>query len=283
MTGNDVFTQLLEQFDRPVAEHDLAAMRAAELLDEVINRNARLTNEQCDILDHRIFQSMGENYNDSLVTISLYILLSANKGRWDDIIFSNGPFEEKVLRNYLTEDYFINILKREGVLAADEQPLYWEYILMHLGNRLSSRYGHTTFTNRHLVIRGPFSGVSMGGNPINRLYYDRIEWKPYLENLDILDYDRMSNLNMKWSLFSKKIEFRYKTRFLEAKERVVYGPLFFKAQLPVSVKLKEGSLLVEIMFISDAPEGRKPSEFRKERAVQFFGRLKQCCGLKVSE
>jgi hypothetical protein len=283
MTGDEVFTQLLEQFDRPVEEHNSAAMQAAKLLDEVINRNARLTNEQCDILDHRIFQSLGENYNDSLVWTTMVILLSANETRWTDIAFSNGPFEEEASKNILTEDYFIHILKKEGVLEPDERPLYWGFTTTHFDSRLSTWFGHSIFTDRNLVIRGTYSGVHVGNNTIKRIYHEEMQDRPYLQSVEILEYRGISDIKMEWSWHSKKVEFMYSTKYLEDKARILYGPLFFKARFPSSTKVKEGKLLVEVMFSARAPAGQNPAEFRKKRATKYYDRLKQCCELKGPE
>lgn len=279
ISSDELYSQLMAQFDRPVSEHELAVLEAYKIFQEVAERNAQLTSEQCDSLDHRIFQSLSENYNDSLVWLTLLILPRADESRLSDITFSNGPFEEEVPKNLLTEDYFIHILKKEGILEADEEPLYWDQTITNFDSRLSTWIGHTTFTDRRLVIRGTYSSIPTGYGTLKRIYHDGMQDKSYLQNLEILEYGGVSDIKMEWSWRSKKVEFMYLTKYLEEKARTLYGPLFFKAQLPSSIKVKEGKLLVEVIFDKRAPAGRDPVEFRKNRTTKYYNRLKQCCEL----
>ncbi|MDF1537604.1 MAG: hypothetical protein P1Q69_01705 [Candidatus Thorarchaeota archaeon] len=141
-------------------------------------------------------------------------------------------------------------LQMAGVVDDDELGHYTDLAYVHIGNRLSTRIAKFYLTNKRMVLVGPFDTAQVGNSSVFRLHYPDMLDKPYHAIIDYIDYNMISDLDNKWSWKGKLISFNYDTSYMQEKSRVLYGPLFFKMDLPKSIKNKQGQLKIDIMLMS---------------------------------
>ncbi|MDF1540066.1 MAG: hypothetical protein P1Q69_14320 [Candidatus Thorarchaeota archaeon] len=227
-----------------------------------------MTEEQCDAIDERL---LGVRFGIAYFTSNLLGL--ANEQRMERIISENTSRSFHNL--YHPSFYFMSILKRRGIISIDEYPVMSDGVFVQFENELSRREGFLTLTNNRAISHGVFREVDMGDDILKRIYYEDMHSKPFLEHFDFIDYDKIEGLEFLWNWRAKTIEIHYRTKYIEAKSRTLYGPLFFKASLPKTVKIEDGVIKIQLKIV----EGTKTELSKKERAELIFKHLKDTTGL----
>ncbi|MDF1540962.1 MAG: hypothetical protein P1Q69_18850 [Candidatus Thorarchaeota archaeon] len=266
MSNEDLYEALVRLIGTNVTSE--VTEKARDLGARVLSDGLTLSNKQCESIDESLL-----DMDPELATVIAHILVGANNERFKTLVAEHRSHAGD--SGFQMEHYFINILKKKGLLLDDEYPILTDPAIIHFDSRLSSRWGALTLTNRNLVHRGTYSGIEVGNNTLKRLYYDNIENMPCLTYFDFLSYDNIESVEYFWNWRQKKIEIQYRTRYIESKSRTLYGPYFFKAGLPASVKVKEGVLKMEIILM-EIPSPDLSEKLRLERVYEI---LKDLTGL----
>ena len=102
--------------------------------------------------------------------------------------------------------------------------------------------------------------------------YENWEELSFIHSYDFLDFTGIKNVKSKWGFGKKTIEIEYMTKYAEEKGKTLFGPYFFKFELPKVSKFKEGVLRIEIelekFHLKGIPKGHR--KMRQERFVEYF-------------
>ncbi|MDF1541289.1 MAG: hypothetical protein P1Q69_20495 [Candidatus Thorarchaeota archaeon] len=268
-TTGEFLSQFLKLFEIPSDKKEELYDRSAQLVEIVKDEELSLSDEQCVEIDNQIIKSLEKSFSFDLIQVAMKILVVVNEKRYKSILFE-GTSEDFVPMEF----YMINLLRQRNMIAFDEFPVFSENATMHFESHLCSRVGAITLTDRQMIVHGAFDYLPVGNNPMIRPFYEEGKGKPILDAIDFFDYHNIENIQLIWNWKKKSIEVKYRTKYIESKERILYGPLFFKAGLPSSAKIKEGALTLEITM-RDVP-WRGPG--KKERAEKFYRKLKELSG-----
>ncbi|MDF1541229.1 MAG: hypothetical protein P1Q69_20190 [Candidatus Thorarchaeota archaeon] len=273
----EVLSLLSEGFESErLKELDILAAKAG-------NGNILLSDEQVETISQRVadFIEYPEFYN-SISTLIAGITISCNKSvieqfekRIEAPTTAQIPDGHKL--KWLPNVQFEH-LRKLGAVTGDEKALYSDLLVVHFGDRLSTRIGNAYLTNKRILIAGNINNAIIGNSSTYRLCYPDLSEKAFYGLIDFLDYHRISELKNNWGMRGKYISFNYETSYLQEKGRTLYGPLFFKMDLPTSTKVKQGQLKIDIIPLRQNHPTLSEGEFRKKRQDKLYELLNDAIG-----
>ncbi|MDF1539124.1 MAG: hypothetical protein P1Q69_09480 [Candidatus Thorarchaeota archaeon] len=162
------------------------------------------------------------------------------------------------------DSYIVHILRQWGVFAPDERVIISDVGNLTMGSQ-NLRRGDTLFvTDRRIVCMGNLSGPFVPSAPSYRFLYDNWEEQPHIQVYDYLDFGNIKNIQSHWSRGKKIIEIEYQSKYVKEKGRTIYGPYFFKLDLPKTEKIEEGILNTKLDLV-EIPYKEYPKDYRKYR------------------
>ncbi len=181
-------------------------------------------------------------------------------------------------RMFRVEAIRFELLRHNSIVAPDETPLYYDFVSMFPGDDKAYRKGSVILTNKRILMFGAHNGPVFHDATVFRLLYSDLENHQYLESIDYLELDRIESVTSEWSWSKKQIVIQYNTRYLKEKGRTIYGPLFFKADLPKKVTVEEGVLPI-IIRLDNLHFPDAPKDFLRKRQVELIRRINEARGI----
>jgi len=134
-----------------------------------------------------------------------------------------------------------SLLEELGVFEPGERPLYYDFGGLYIKSKRSGREGTLYVTNERIIAVGPC--IAWGESTLRHFYYADWEERPYLSSLYYVYIDQL----MKPKRQRHEVKAKYHTKYWEEKERMLYGPYVFWAQLPSKLRIKEGDVDIYIV------------------------------------
>lgn len=181
-----------------------------------------------------------------------------------------GQEEEAASFVYRIPEAIAEALSQAGVFMEGEVLHYCDYGDLSLKNRENIRKGFLFLTNQRLLTVGALQGPLFHDTTAYRILYDDRESQPYLGSLDYIHLNRIRSIRSDYGFLKKQVTIEYDTKYIKEKGRTLYGPLFFKADLPTKTKIEEGPIDVLIQ-ITEPMDTRK---MRQEELVRRIERLR---------
>ena len=161
-------------------------------------------------------------------------------------------------------DFLAYTFTEWGIISRDENVVIHDIGRILFGSPNLRRSDILFLTDRRLVCVGYVQGPYFHDKPSCRLLYDNWEELPYLHAYDFLMFDKIERIESKYGWGKKVVEMDYRTKYAEEKGKTLYGPYFFKYDLPKVKTIRDGLLRVEIE-LDDLPFKGFPKDFRKTR------------------
>ncbi|MDF1540193.1 MAG: hypothetical protein P1Q69_14965 [Candidatus Thorarchaeota archaeon] len=177
---------------------------------------------------------------------------------------SSAEFKWVMDTMHYGEEYIAHVYRQWGIFKEDEHIILSDIAAIHFGNPNLFRVGTIFLTDQRLLVVGALNGPFLKNESSYRPLYD--DWKshPLLHMHDFVYLRNISAANSEWNRTSKFIRVRSYTRYAKEKGRTLYGPYFFKFDLPTTVKEEEGPLEL-LIELQDLPSSMFPKDWRKTR------------------
>ncbi len=137
-------------------------------------------------------------------------------------------------------------LQENNVLEDREKLEYCEIGDLFIGNKSIVRGGMLLFTDKRMVLFGRKGSPAFHDNEVYRLTYDGWEERPEVNCFDYIRYDDIESVELK---YGSSVIIKHRAKYLREKGTTLYGPLFFKFDLPKKVETRTGVLESEIRLM----------------------------------
>ncbi|MDF1537414.1 MAG: hypothetical protein P1Q69_00715 [Candidatus Thorarchaeota archaeon] len=167
-------------------------------------------------------------------------------------------------------DFHSHILGHWGVFQKGEVVLLRDTCTVLYGNGNLRRRGYIFVTDRRVIFLGEVRGLYSEHSDSTRFLYDDWEQLPYLQNYDFINLDQIVNIESKWGWTSRTLSIDCKVKHVVEKSRTIFGPYFFKWDLPKTHDVREGLVNIKVdldrfQFVNFPKDWRK---IRQERIVE---------------
>jgi hypothetical protein len=131
----------------------------------------------------------------------------------------------------------ISLLDDIGVYEAGEYPVYRDFGRLSLFDQHDTlRSGIIIVTNKRVLVVG--STIPSPKSRTFRIYYPNWTKMPYIDAIDYISNQAIENVKP----IAGSVSAQWSGKYIESKKRVLYGPYFFKFDLPKEMKKREGSI-----------------------------------------
>ncbi|MDF1538361.1 MAG: hypothetical protein P1Q69_05615 [Candidatus Thorarchaeota archaeon] len=226
-------------------DHTAGWKRLKSCIEAVVQRNITFTGEQIQhLLDIgvELFSSDFQNYVEGIMDL---ILKGSDYEPRTKMEHTHKPYSSDPRENRVW-DLMVDVMKRGEIIPQDTNALFCDIMVGYFGNKDSQRDGVAIFTDTQIILTGRFAAWTQGRATNHQLYYEDYENKPYLASVDFIDYDKIESVEPVWKMTSKGIKLKYRTKYVKTKNRVLYGPYFFKFDLAKKIDAIDGVLDITI-------------------------------------
>ncbi|MDF1540945.1 MAG: hypothetical protein P1Q69_18765 [Candidatus Thorarchaeota archaeon] len=178
---------------------------------------------------------------------------------------------------HYTEEYIAHVLKQWGIFKEDEHIILSDIGALHFGNPNLYRVGTIFLTDQRLLVVGALNGPFLKNESSYRPLYDDWESHPLLHMHDFVYMRNISGIRPEWKRSSKVIRVQSRIRYAKEKGRTLYGPYFFKFDMPTTVKEEEGPLEL-LIELQDLPSSMFPKDWRKTRQTIITEKIQEQFG-----
>ncbi|MDF1541132.1 MAG: hypothetical protein P1Q69_19700 [Candidatus Thorarchaeota archaeon] len=183
------------------------------------------------------------------------------------------PLEGKECRRVVVNVWLVvDLMKRGGIIPEKTDTIYCDEVMVKFGGGDSTREGYAILTDSQIILAGRYNSRDIGRATGYQIYYNDYETKPYLASVDFIDYNRIESVEPKWKFTSKGIALKYRTKYVKTKSRVLYGPLFFKFDLPKKINAIDGVLDITVQSNPYHKESKKRHEATSKKLLELMGR-----------
>lgn len=255
----------------------------AVAIDDMKKRNNKLRSLVAELFHKKTSVIPAQEDSEQLVSLALEELIRGDGNAFTALVMaasvcreSSPSFQlERVGQDesiptvvHKVPELMVEALSRAGVFKEGEIPNYYDEADMSLKNKDAIRMGFLFLTDRRLICVGVLQGPLFHDTTAYRILYDDRESQPYLGALDYIYLDRIRSIRSDYGFLKKRVTIEYDTKCIKEKGRTLYGPLFFKADLPTKTKIEEGPIDVLIQIT-------EPMDTRKMRQEELVKRIEQ--------
>lgn len=262
MSQEDFYTRLdsvLTEIEDPtLTERNLwsASSKLYKLASEAQVEERSVTPEQKTALWSRALEQLNLGNKNEFFTVS-HVISHCIDALDAPPIDNSMPFHMRYKEGHPRPfDVMAVLLGDAGVFEPDETPLYYEWGILGVNEKTEGRAGLLLLTNKRLIAAG---GYATTGRSYDRLFYDDWKEKPYLSAVDYVFLDGLNKLELKKDC----IRAQYRTKYVSERTWTLYGPYFFKFDLPKRVKVKDGKVRI-FAYIHDEDPRLKIHDIIKE-------------------
>ncbi len=162
----------------------------------------------------------------------------------------------------------IDLLKSDGVFETDETIRYFDEGTIGIQKKDVGRNGVLILTDRRIICAGGFAtGLS---SKKHKLFYGDLR-DPFLSTVDFIRLNNAKDIELK----KNEIRMKYDTEYIIEKERTFYGPYFFTFDLPISIKVKKGTVKIIITLGELGKKIRIPDDVKDTHLGHAFEKWNQ--------